>query len=195
MTDVDSELARCAIRSLGLIAQRVPVVAPDITQALVELCDLDTFHVRAMAVVVLADVVRMAGPALARQLVLPQLVRWMKKSGGMGSGGAGDDPAARAALVFLLGEYGGSVPEAPYLLEAMVAACYDGDGDGEDVGAPTGVIVKLQLLTAAMKVFFRRPPEMQTVLGKLLKRAVNDSSHQDVHGRYPLSLSLSLSFL
>jgi len=48
----------------------------------------------------------------------------------------------------------------------------------DEASAPT----KLHLLSAAMKLFFKRPPEMVAMLGRLLSRAVNDNSNQDVHG-------------
>lgn len=43
--------------------------------------------------------------------------------------------------------------------------------------------VKLELLTAATKLFFKRPPEMHKMLGRLLAAATNDTSSQDVHDR------------
>lgn len=61
-----------------------------------------------------------------------------------------DDPAAKAAIIWVLGEFGSTVPEAPYLLEACI--------DGYEEEASTEI--KLRLLTAALKLFFRRPPEV-----------------------------------
>jgi hypothetical protein len=46
-----------------------------------------------------------------------------------------------------------------------------------------GPQVRLQLLTAAMKLFFKRPPETRPLLGRLLSIAVADASHVDVHDR------------
>ncbi len=43
--------------------------------------------------------------------------------------------------------------------------------------------VRMQLLTTAMRLFFKRPPECQALLGSLLSKATLDSSHQDVHAR------------
>jgi hypothetical protein len=42
----------------------------------------------------------------------------------------------------------------------------------------SSVEVKMQLLTAAMKLFFKRPAEMQSMLGRLLAAAVEDVSNQ-----------------
>jgi AP-4 complex subunit beta-1 len=35
-------------------------------------------------------------------------------------------------------------------------------------------LIKLQLLTATMKLFFKRPPEMQHMLGRLLELVLNE---------------------
>ena len=34
-----------------------------------------------------------------------------------------------------------------------------------------------------MKLFFKRPPEMQQMLGRLLDAVISDELHQDVHDR------------
>jgi len=119
-------------------------------------------YVRSEAVVNLANVVR-ASPSV-RAHVLPSLSKCLRRV---------DDPTARAALIWMLGEYGEEVLEAPYMLEPII-------GSYED---EQSALVKLHALTAAMKLFFKRPPEMQNMLGRLLSFAVNDSSNQDVHDR------------
>ena len=63
------------------------------------------------------------------------------------------------------------VQDAPYLLEA----CALGFAGEEDQ-------VQLALLSAAMKLFFKRPPECQQLLGATLAAASAESS-QDVHDR------------
>lgn len=63
------------------------------------------------------------------------------------------------------------VQDAPYLLEE----CALGFANEEDQ-------VQLALLSAAMKLFFKRPPECQQLLGATLAAASAESS-QDVHDR------------
>ena len=63
------------------------------------------------------------------------------------------------------------VQDAPYLLEG----CALGFANEEDQ-------VQLALLSAAMKLFFKRPPECQQLLGATLAAASAESS-QDVHDR------------
>jgi hypothetical protein len=45
------------------------------------------------------------------------------------------------------------------------------------------VSIKLQALSSAMKLLFKRPAEMQAMVGRLLCSAINDSSNQDLHDR------------
>ena len=61
--------------------------------------------------------------------------------------------------------------DAPYLLEPVV-----GTFDAEDVP------VRLALLSAAAKLFFKRPPECQKLLGMALAAAAA-VSNQVVHDR------------
>jgi len=61
--------------------------------------------------------------------------------------------------------------DAPYLLEPLAT----GFGDEE-------VAVRLALLTAALKLFFARPPECQALLGAALAAAAADAN-QDVRDR------------
>ena len=164
VTDVDSELSKRAIRSIGQLAMRIPSVAVEMTQTLVDLIDLDMAYVRAEAVIILASVVRVSGAKEVRGLVFPALAKCLRKI---------DDPEARGALVWIIGQFGESIVEAPYLLETLI------DAYSEEQSSS----LKLHTLTAAMKLFFKRAPEMQLMLARLLAAAVNDSSHQDVHDR------------
>ncbi|GBG88693.1 hypothetical protein CBR_g48222 [Chara braunii] len=43
-------------------------------------------------------------------------------------------------------------------------------------------LVRLEMLTACIKLFFKRPPQCQSMLGAALKAGIHDS-HQDVHDR------------
>lgn len=64
-----------------------------------------------------------------------------------------------------------ALQDAPYILEA----CAQGFANEEDQ-------VQLAMLSAAVKLFFKRPPECQQLLGAILAAAAAESS-QDVHDR------------
>ena len=57
-----------------------------------------------------------------------------------------------------------SLPNTPYILEEVV------NGVSEESSAE----VKLELLSALMKMFFKRPPECQEMLGQLLDYCISE---------------------
>lgn len=61
--------------------------------------------------------------------------------------------------------------DAPYLLEAVAHTF-----TAEEAS------VRLAILSAAAKLFLKRPPECQLLLGSVLSASASDS-HQDVHDR------------
>lgn len=162
VTDVDSELSRRAILALGEIASKISAVAEEMIQTILNLMDMDSPYVRNQAAIVLSAVIRIH-PELSN-LILPHLAKHLRKV---------EDSEAKAALIWLLGEFGKNILEAPYLLEQYIET-YDEEAS---------VAIKTQILTATMKLFFQRPPEIQKMLGKLFKKALNDSSDQDLHDR------------
>jgi AP-4 complex subunit beta-1 len=172
VTDVDSELSKHAIAAISQISMRVPSVAVDMAQTLIDLVDLDMPYVRTEAVKNLANLIRVYPDAKA--YVLPSLSRCFRRV---------EDADARAALIWILGEHGEHVIEAPYMLEPII------DNYEEEQSAA----VKLQVMTAALKLFFKRPPEMQAMLGRLLSYAINDTGNQDVHDRALLYYRLLIS--
>lgn len=83
------------------------------------------------------------------------------------------EPEGKCAILWILGEYGLLIEDAPYLLEPMI------DGFTEEVSGS----VRLEMLTATVKLFFCRPPEMQGMLGRLLEKAIQEVTHPDVRDR------------
>ncbi len=162
VTDVDAELSKRAISAIGAIAMRVPSVATDMTVQIVELVDLDISYVRSEAIVNMASIVRVFPDMKA--VIVPCLSRCLRRI---------EDNDAKAAVVWMVGEFGEEIIEAPYMLEPIIDS-YDDD---------LSPSMKLQLLVATMKLFFKRPPEVQHMLGRLLKSAINDLANQDVHDR------------
>lgn len=73
---------------------------------------------------------------------------------------------AKAALVWMLGEYGQDVSDAPYVLESIVEGWAEEESEA----------VRLEILTAVAKLFFKRPPECHRLLGRVLKLGTEDSN-------------------
>ena len=159
------KMSRLAVRSMTRIAcnaQEIPGAAEAIARRLVEMLDLNVDHICSEAATALASIVR-KHPS-AKELVAPPLVRSLKYV---------KEPSGKASIVFLIGECGEMIPEAPYALEKLIDT-YDSIGDAA---------VKLALLSSTVKLFFMRPPEVQRMLGRLLASATDDVSSQDLHDR------------
>ena len=165
VNDSNVKLSRLAVRSMARIAchgQGGPGAAEAISRRLVDMLDLNVEHVSSEAATALTLLVRKHAPL--KPLVAPPLARSLKYVA---------EPAGKASVLYLLGECGDIVPQAPYALEKLIDA-YD---ELTDVG------VKVALLTSTVQLFFHRPPEVQRMLGRLLAQATDDVSSQDLHDR------------
>lgn len=165
VNDSNDQLSRLAVRSMAKIACRDtggPGCAESIANKLVEMLDSSTQHVQSEAAAALTLMIR-KHPDL-KSVASLSLVRTLKYV---------QEPMGKASIIYLLGECGDIVNDAPYALEKLIDT-YD---DIKDVS------VKHNLLNATMKLFFARPPEVQRMLGRLLAKATDDVSSQDLHDR------------
>ena len=162
VTDVNETTSRAALGVLGAIGLELQPAAKHVLTALFGFLSSQTQYVLDGTVVVMKDLVRKysdLAPHLLDQVpaILPRLV----------------DPAARTVLIWLIGEHGSHLDQAPYMLEDLVS----------EFEAESSAAVKLQLLTSSMQLFLARPGEMQPILGSLLAMATADNSIADVHDR------------
>ncbi|CAL0327284.1 unnamed protein product [Lupinus luteus] len=159
--NVDIPIARESIRAVGKIAlQQYDVNA--IVDRLLQFLEMEKDYVTSEALVLVKDLLRK----------YPQWSQDCIAVVGNISSKNVHEPKAKAALIWMLGEYSQDMQDAPYVLESLVEN-WDEEHSAE---------VRLHLLTAVMKCFFKRPPETQKALGAALAAGVADF-HQDVRGR------------
>ncbi|KAB2019454.1 hypothetical protein ERO13_D08G272500v2 [Gossypium hirsutum] len=159
--NVDIPIARESIRAVGKIAlQQYDVNA--IVDRLLQFLEMEKDYVTAEALVLVKDLLRK----------YPQWSHDCIAVVGNISSKNVQEPKAKAALIWMLGEYSQDMQDAPYVLESLVEN-WDEEHSAE---------VRLHLLTAMMKCFFKRPPETQSALGAALAAGIADF-HQDVHDR------------
>ncbi|GAB2233445.1 hypothetical protein Droror1_Dr00002668 [Drosera rotundifolia] len=159
--NVDIPIARESIRAVGKIAlQQYDVNA--IVDRLLQFLEMEKDYVTAETLVLIKDLLRK----------YPQWSHDCIAVVGNISSNNVQEPKAKAALIWMLGEYAQDMADAPYILESMIE-----NWEEEDSAE-----VRLHLLTATMKCFFRRPPETQKALGAALATGIADF-HQDVHDR------------
>jgi len=158
--DVNAEIAKGAIHAFGRIAIKMPSGADGIINQLLNFMNMDVEYVRTQVVIVIKNLLRKY-PDRAPD-VIPALPRCLRRV---------EDPAGKAAVVFMLGEFGAQMRQAPYLLEPIIDS-YDDE---------TSTEVKMALLTAVLKLFFARPPEVHGMLQQLLTVMLNDTSDTALH--------------
>ncbi|XP_038018538.1 AP-4 complex subunit beta-1 [Motacilla alba alba] len=83
------------------------------------------------------------------------------------------DSEGKQALVWLLGTHGEKIPNAPYVLEDFV----------ENVRSESLPAVKMELLTALLRLFLARPAECQDTLGRLLYYCIEEEQDMAVRDR------------
>ncbi|KAL1562217.1 beta-adaptin-like protein A [Salvia divinorum] len=161
VANVDIPMARESIRAVGKIAlQQYDVNA--IVDRLLQFLEMEKEHVTAETLVLVKDLLRK----------YPQWSHDCIAVVGNISSKNVQEPKAKAALIWMLGEYAQDMQDSPYILEGLVE-----NWDEEDSAE-----VRLHLLTAVVKCFLRRAPETQKALGDALAAGVTDF-HQDVHDR------------
>mmetsp|Transcript_472 Transcript_472/g.455 ORF Transcript_472/g.455 Transcript_472/m.455 type:complete len:163 (+) Transcript_472:816-1304(+) len=80
---------------------------------------------------------------------------------------------AKAAYIWILGEFGNEIAHAPYILEIMIEAQKD----------MQCVEISTELLTSLAKLFFTRAPEVKNMLGKFIKFSITENTDADLKDR------------
>uniref|UniRef100_H9GEZ2 AP complex subunit beta n=1 Tax=Anolis carolinensis TaxID=28377 RepID=H9GEZ2_ANOCA len=83
-----------------------------------------------------------------------------------------DEPEARAAMIWIVGEYAERIDNADELLESFLEGFHD-----------ESTQVQLQLLTAIVKLFLKKPTETQELVQQVLSLATQDSDNPDLRDR------------
>lgn len=164
VSDVEPRIAREAVRGIARVAlEGDPDAAGPIVDRLLQFVHHGAGYVVAETLAAVVSLTRKHGGVFANACVAAISNIEMDDI---------DEPGGRVALAYLLGEFGEVVPEAPYVLEPALAS-FEEEPDPR---------VRLELLTAAAKLFFKRPPEMRAMLQNALQAGCLDAD-QDVHDR------------
>merc|ERR1739838_454997 len=83
-----------------------------------------------------------------------------------------DEPEARASMVWIIGEYAERIDNADELLESFLEGFHDENTQ-----------VQLQLLTAIVKLFLKRPTDTQELVQQVSSLATQDSDNPDLRDR------------
>lgn len=154
--------SREAIRAICQLGIILEVAHIRCFETLVEFFDIDVDYIRSETMIVMQDMLR-KHPDNAEE-VMEHVPRILRKT---------EDPNGRAACLWLIGTFPDFVQDAPYIIEPLI----------DEIEEQKSICVRLELLTTAVKLFFRRAPEVQAMLGRLFKALSEDDSSPDVLDR------------
>lgn len=161
---VDEELNRRTIKAIAKVGLAVSECVDQVIGRLLEFFEMEASFVRSETVTALKDLMRKYPARCAG--VMPAIHTTLRKI---------DEPVGKSAMVWMIGEFGEMMPEGPYVLEGII------DNWEEERSTE----VRLALMTATMKLFFKRSPEMVAMLGRLFQTILTDDEtvSPDVHDR------------
>lgn len=160
-TEVDVDFVRKAVRAIGRCAIKVEPSAERCVSTLLELIQTKVNYVVQEAIVVIKDIFRKYPNKY--ESIISTLCENLDTL---------DEPEARASMVWIIGEYAERIDNADELLDGFLEGFQDENAQ-----------VQLQLLTAVVKLFLKRPADTQELVQHVLSLATQDSDNPDLRDR------------
>jgi len=160
-TEVDVDFVRKSVRAIGRCAIKVQGSAQRCVDTLLDLIQTKVNYVVQEAVVVIKDIFRKYPNKY--ESIIANLCENLDSL---------DEPEAKAAMIWIVGEYCDRIDNADELLESFIDTFQDED-----------VQVQLQLLTSTVKLFLKRPKGNQELVQKVLGLCTQESDDPDLRDR------------
>ncbi|XP_046668041.1 AP-1 complex subunit beta-1 [Homalodisca vitripennis] len=160
-TEVDVDFVRKAVRAIGRCAIKVEQSAERCVSTLLDLIQTKVNYVVQEAIVVIKDIFRKYPNKY--ESIISTLCENLDTL---------DEPEARASMIWIIGEYAERIDNADELLESFLEGFHDENTQ-----------VQLQLLTAIVKLFLKRPTDTQELVQQVLSLATQDSDNPDLRDR------------
>lgn len=160
-TEVDVDFVRKAVRAIGRCAIKVEQSAERCVSTLLDLIQTKVNYVVQEAIVVIKDIFRKYPNKY--ESIISTLCENLDTL---------DEPEARASMIWIIGEYAERIDNADELLESFLEGFHDENTQ-----------VQLQLLTAIVKLFLKRPQDTQELVQQVLSLATQDSDNPDLRDR------------
>ncbi|VDL94714.1 unnamed protein product [Schistocephalus solidus] len=159
--EVDVDFVRKAVRAIGRCAIKVEASAERCVSTLVELINTKVNYVVQEAIVVIKDIFRKYPNKY--ESIISNLCENLDTL---------DEPEARASMIWIIGEYAERIDNADELLQSFLDGFLDENTQ-----------VQLQLLTAIVKLFLKRPSDTQELVQNVLGLATQESDNPDLRDR------------
>lgn len=160
-TEVDVDFVRKSVRAIGRCAIKIEQSAEKCVTTLLDLIQNKVNYVVQEAIVVLKDIFRRYPNKY--ESIISTLCENLDSL---------DEPEAKASMIWIIGEYAERIDNADELLLTFL------DGFSDE-----NMQVQLQLLTAIVKLFLKRPTDTQELVQQVLSLATQDSDNPDLRDR------------
>ena len=159
--EVDVEFVRKSVRSIGRIAVNLEPAAERCVKLLLQLLATKVNYVVQEGIVVIKDIFRKYPNRY--EAIIGNLCDALDTL---------DEPEAKAALIWIIGEYSDRIENSGELLESFAEAFHE---------EPSAV--QLQLLTAVVKLFLHRPADAQELMSSVLSMCTQETDNPDLRDR------------
>lgn len=158
--EVDMDFVRRAVKAIGQVAIKIEGASEKCVNALLDLIATKVNYVVQEVVVVIKDILRKYP---GYEGVIPTLCQYIDEL---------DEPNARGSLIWIVGEYAEKISNADEILASFV-----------DVFSEEFTQTQLQILTAVVKLFLKKPQSSQGLVQKVLQAATTDNDNPDIRDR------------
>eukprot|EP00803_Ostreobium_quekettii_P007257 evm.model.scf_2274.1 EVM.evm.TU.scf_2274.1 scf_2274:1069-15715(+) len=160
--EVDVDFVRKAVRAIGRCAISLQEASERCINVLLELIQTKVNYVVQEAIIVIKDIFRRYPNKY--ESIIATLCENLDSL---------DEPEAKASMVWIIGEYAERIDNADELLETFLETFPEESG-----------MVQLQLLTATVKLFLKKPTESaQKMISLVLSAATSEVDNPDIRDR------------
>lgn len=160
-TEVDVEFVRKSVRAIGRCAIKLEKAAQRCINALLELIETKVNYVVQEAIIVIKDIFRKYPNKY--EGIIGTLCQNLDTL---------DEPDAKAAMIWIIGEYSDRIENATELISLFIETFHDEASQ-----------VQLQLLTATVKVFLKLPTDAKDIVQHVLTMSTEESDNPDLRDR------------
>lgn len=160
-TEIDVHFVRKAVRAIGKLAIKIEPAAQLCIRTLLDLVATKVSYIVQEATVVIRNIFRKYPNRY--ESIISALCENLDSL---------DEPEAKAAMIWVIGQYADRIENSDVLLEDFL-----------DTFADEPVEVQLALLTATVKLFIQRPTKGQTLVPKVLGWATGETDNPDLRDR------------
>ncbi|KAI8978920.1 adaptin N terminal region-domain-containing protein [Pilobolus umbonatus] len=159
--EVDVDFVRKSVNAIGRCAIKIEEAAERCINVLLDLINTGVSYVVQEAIVVIKDIFRKYPHKY--EGIIPTLCENLE---------ALDEPEAKGSLIWIIGEYAERIDNADDLINIFLENFKEENPQ-----------VQLQLLTATVKLFLKKPNENQDLVQRVLQTATNECDNADIRDR------------